>query len=87
MIFNEYNTTDKATIYKCTNFQHYLSLLLSAASTHTIKQYPATNPQPTSTVYTDNMTAESFFEPKDVLNSVERQYIGNISGPEKIYLL
>ena len=29
------------------------------------------------------MTAESFFEPKDVLNSVERQYIGNISGPEK----
>ena len=52
MIFNEYHTADKATIYKCTNFQHYLSLLLSAASTHTIKQYPATNPQPTSTLTT-----------------------------------
>ena len=50
MIFNEYHTADKATIYKCTNFQHYLSLLLSAASTHTIKQYPATNPPPTSTL-------------------------------------
>ena len=38
-----------ATIYKCTNSQHDLSLLLSAASTHTIKkQYPARNPQLTS---------------------------------------
>ena len=39
--------------------------------------------QSSTNLYTDNMTAESFFEPKDVLNSVERQYIGNISGPEK----
>ena len=52
MIFNEYHTADKATIHKCTNFQHYLKLLLSAASTHTIKQYPATNPQPTSSLTT-----------------------------------
>ena len=29
------------------------------------------------------MTAESFLEPKTVLDSVKRQYIGNISGPEK----
>ena len=36
--------------------------------------------QSSTNLYTDNMTAESFFEPKDVLNSVERQYIGNISG-------
>ena len=82
MIFNEYHTADKATIYKYTNFQHHLSLLLSAASTHTIKQYPATNPQPT-----DFMTAESFLEPKDVLDIVERQYIGNILGLEKIISL
>ena len=86
MIFNEYHTADKATIYKFTNFQHHISVILSAASTHTIKQYPATNPQPTSTVYTDNMTVESFLEPKAVLDSVKRQYIGKISGPEKIYL-
>ena len=39
--------------------------------------------QSSTNLFTDNMTAESFFEPKDVLNSVERQYIGNISGPEK----
>ena len=43
--------------------------------------------QSSTNLFTDNMTAESFFKPKDVLNSVERQYIGNISGPEKIYLL
>ena len=48
IIFNKYHTAEKATIYKCTNFQHHLSLLLSAASTHTIKQYPANNPQLTS---------------------------------------
>ena len=33
------------------------------------------------------MTAESFLELKADLDSVKRQYIGNISGPEKIYLL
>ena len=34
-------------------------------------------------LYTDNMTAESFLEPKAILDSFKRQYIGNISGPEK----
>ena len=50
MIFNEYHTAEKATIYICILFQHHLSLLLSAATTHTKKQYSATNPQPTITL-------------------------------------
>ena len=50
IIFNEYHTAEKATIYICILFQHHLSLLLSAATTHTKKQYPATNPQPTITL-------------------------------------
>ena len=39
--------------------------------------------QSSTNLYADNMTADIFFEPKYVLNSVERQYIGNISGLEK----
>ena len=93
MIFNEYHTADKATIYKCTNFQHYLSLLLSAASTHNIKQNPATNPQPTSTLTTWLRKAFSsrrmFWTVwRDNISAIYRdrkkyifyKYIGNISG-------
>ena len=52
IIFNEYHTAEKATIYICTTFQHYHLLLISVASTPTKKQYPATNPQPTITLTT-----------------------------------
>ena len=34
------------------------------------------NNQSSTNLYTDNMTAESFLEPKSVLDSVKRQYIG-----------
>ena len=79
-------TAEKATIYKCTNFQHHLSLLLSAASTHTTKQYPATNPQPTSALTT--WLRKAFWSRRDI-SAIYRdridkyiflKYIGNISG-------
>ena len=83
--FNEYHTADKATIYKCTNFQHHLSLLLSAASTHTIKQYPATNPQPTSTLTTWLRKA---FSSRRMFWTVWRDNISAIyRDRKKIYLL
>ena len=77
IIFNEYHTAEKATIYKCTNFQHHLSLLLSAASTHTIKQYPASNPQLTSQWWHD---CGKLFGAEDCSwqcqETIYRQYIG-----------
>ena len=40
----------------------------------------SSNQSSSTNLYTDNMTVESFLEPKAVLDSVKRQYIGNISG-------
>ena len=79
-------TAEKATIYKCTNFQHHLSLLLSAASTHTTKQYPATNPQPTSALTT--WLRKAFWSRRDISaiywDRIDKyiflKFIGNISA-------
>ena len=81
MIFNEYHTADKATIFKCTHFSAS-PITFTFCCFNSYHKTISSN-QSSTNLYTDNMTAESFFEPKDVLNSVERQYIGNISGPEK----